>query len=63
MNIESYEMSLKRRFFTKRLNDAGVQHSRCGKKLQELEYEQLKQEWIHLQYNQIDVENSENVWF
>ncbi len=60
MNIESYEMSLKRQFFTERIIKEG------GYTLQELaglEYEDLKQVWIQTQAQQINIASDQNMWF
>ncbi len=60
MNVEPYEMSLKRQFFTERLIKEG------GYTLQELaglEYEDLKQVWIQIQAQQINIASDQNKWF
>ncbi len=60
MNIESYEMSLKRKFFTERIIKEG---SYTLQELTGLEYEDLKQVWIQTQARDINIASDQNRWF
>ncbi len=63
MKLESYEMMLKRKYFTDRLIEKGVTRSLDGQDIIQLDYEDLKQVWIQTQAQQINIASDQNKWF
>ncbi|ATB52709.1 hypothetical protein [Caldibacillus phage CBP1] len=53
----------KRRFIIEELHKMNVYTSRDGLPLDELSYEELKEEWVLASFRQIDVESEANQWF
>ena len=53
----------KREIVMDELKALNVTVSRSGKSLEELNYEELKEEWVFASILQVDIEHPENKWF
>lgn len=54
---------MKKQFVLDRLLAAGVTHSQSGVSVYELDYEELKYEWVLLAFREIDADSGEAAWF
>ena len=53
----------KREIVMDELKALNVTVARSGKSLEELNYEELKEEWVFASILQVDIEHPENKWF
>ncbi|ALC92082.1 hypothetical protein AM500_21520 [Bacillus sp. FJAT-18017] len=57
------ELELKKQFILEKLLGMGVSQTDTGKSVFELDYDDLKQQWVLATFRQIDIEADANKWY
>jgi len=63
MTASTATTEMKKNFVLERLLAAGVTESQQGVDIRNLDYEDLKYEWVLQSFREIDTECGENAWF